>query len=73
MIERVEVFQTKGQTFPTAKKAVEYREGLIEKFLRVLPGFDTIRAKDRIAFVQSIIDQRKALIDLLDYDVPSDD
>ena len=73
MIERVEVFQTKGQTFPTIAKAVEYREGLIEKFLRVLPGFDSLRAKDRINFVQSIIDQRKALIDLLDYDVPTEE
>jgi hypothetical protein len=71
MIERVERFVTLGQEFKTVEKAIEYREGLIEKFLRQLPGFDSIRAKDRIAFVQSIIDGRKEFRKLLDYEYPA--
>lgn len=71
MIERVERFVTLGQEFKTAEKAIEYREGLIEEFFRKLPGFDSIRAKDRIAFIQSIIDQRHNLKKLLDYDYPA--
>lgn len=74
MISRVQVYETKGKQFPTLKKAIDHREGLIEEFVRKLPGFDQLRHKDRIAFVQSIIDSRKVLIDLLDYnDVLSDD
>lgn len=71
MIERVERFVTLGQEFKTAEKAIEYREGLIEQFLRKLPGFDSIRAKDRIAFVQGIIDGRKEFRKLLDYEYPA--
>jgi hypothetical protein len=67
MISRVQVFETKGKQFPTLKKAIDFREGLIEEFIRKLPGFDQMRHKDRIAFIQSIIDNREVLVDLFDY------
>lgn len=73
MIQRVLVYETKGRQFPSVKKAIEHRENLIEEFVRKLPGFDQLRHKDRIAFVQAIIDNRKVLTDLFDYDIPKDD
>lgn len=73
MIRQLVVYETKGKQFPTVKKAIDFREGLIEEFIRKLPGFDQLRHKDRIAFVQSIIDNRKVLTDLFDYDIPKDD
>lgn len=74
MIERVDRYVTKGQTFNTFAKAIEYREGLVEKFLRTKPGFSEIRMKDRVAFIESILSNRQELRDLLDYDdQPVDD
>ena len=73
MIERVERFVTKGQTFDTLQKAIDYREGLVEEFLRKSPGFQDIRAKDRVAFVQSILNRRQELIGLLDFDSKAED
>jgi hypothetical protein len=70
MIERVERFVTKGQTFDSVAKAIEYREGLVEKFLRSQPGWDTMRHKDRTAFVEGILSNRHELRDLLNYDTP---
>jgi hypothetical protein len=75
MIRKIGVYETKGQQFPTIKQAIAYRENLIEKFLRKLPGFQSMPLPDRIAFVQSIIDNRGALIELMDYDdqLPDDE
>lgn len=70
MIERVERFVTDGKEFKSLQKAIDHREGLIEQFLRALPGFDGIRAKDRIPFIQTIIDKKKQLRELLNYEVP---
>lgn len=61
------MFETNGQMFPSLKKAIDHREGLVEKFFRSLPGFDTIRAKDRIPFLEAILSRRKELVALLDY------
>lgn len=73
-IERVTRFETHGQLFLTLQKAIDYREGLIEKFFRSLPGFDDIRAKDRIPFLEAIMSRRKELTELLNYDLlPIDD
>lgn len=66
-IKRVEVFETKGKQFPTIAKAVEYRENLVEEFLRKTPGFQDIPGSQRIAFVAHILENRAALTDLLDY------
>ena len=66
-IERVERFATKGQVFDTAEKAINYREGLVEEFFRRLPGFDGLIAKERIQFIQGILDGRDRLRDLLDF------
>lgn len=68
MIRQIEMYETKGKQFVSLKSAVAYREGLIEEFIRKLPGFEDVAAKKRIAFIQAIIDQRKSLIDLLDYE-----
>lgn len=73
MIEPVEMFRTKGSLFNSLEKAIEYREGLVERFLRKLPGFDTMAAKHRIAFVQEILDKRNELRDLLDFGEPQSD
>jgi hypothetical protein len=73
MIKQVVVYQTKGRQFPTLEAAQDHRENLIEEFIRSLPGFDTMRARDRITFVQSIIDRRKELLNLLQYDLENDD
>lgn len=72
MIERIEAFVTKGKQFQSIKGAINYREGLIEEFLRKSPGFQTMAAKSRVEFIQSIIDRRRELADLLEYDVPQD-
>lgn len=74
MIRSVQVYQTKGKQFDRYSDAVKHRENLIEEFLRKLPGFQDMPAKARIDFVQSIIDRRHDLIDLLSYDdKPEDD
>jgi len=67
MIKSVVLFETKGKQFPTLKKAIEHRENLIAQFVEKLPGFETISPKGRIKLMQAIIDNRKALIDLFDY------
>lgn len=72
MIERIEVYKTKGKVFDTANKAVEYREGLVDEFFRSTPGFQDLRAKERIAFIQSVLDRRDVLIDLLSYETPTE-
>jgi hypothetical protein len=61
-----------GKQFPTLAKAIEFREGLIEKFLRETPGFQDIPAKSRIDFVGSIIFRRNELIELLNYNDKAD-
>lgn len=75
MIQSVTVYETKGQQFRTFKKAVDHRENLVEKFLRTRPGFENMPNRDRIKFIQSILDNRNELIDLLTYDdkTPEDD
>lgn len=73
MIERIEAFVTRGKQFNSVKQAIQYREGLIEEFLRKLPGFQAMAAKSRVEFVQSIIDRRHELADLLQYEPPHDD
>jgi hypothetical protein len=67
-IKRVAMFETMGQRFPSVAEALEFREGLVERFLAAVPGFQDIPAKQRIPFVQHILDNRKTLIALLDYD-----
>lgn len=73
MIQRVEVFETKGLQFGSLKKAVDYREGLVETFFRNTPGFFELQHSTRIKFIQRILEDRKELIGLLDYDVPDED
>ena len=67
MIKSVVVFETKDKQFPTIEKAIEHRENLIEEFIRKLPGFETMSPKAHISFVQAIIDNRKVLTDLFNY------
>lgn len=69
MIKRTVVYETKGKQFPTVAKAVEYREGLIEAFLRGIPGFQDIPMRQKIPFVQYVLDNRAALSELLNYDL----
>jgi hypothetical protein len=67
MIIRKTVYTTFGRDFPNFQKALEYREGLVEKFLRECPGFLDIPLSQRMEFVSSILDRRKYLRDLLNY------
>ena len=72
-IRRVFVYKTKDKQFPTMTAAVDYREGLVEEFLRKSPGFNELPVKQRVAFVRHILDNRKFLTDLLDYQNADDD
>ncbi len=67
MIVSKTIYQTMGREFRRFEDAVEFREGLIDKFLDDCPGFYQLLLKDRIAFVQSILDRREELINLLSY------
>lgn len=67
MIDVTTVYVTRGKQFPRLADAIKYREGLIDEFFRMSPGFGEMRARDRIAFIQSIIDRRGELMDLLDW------
>lgn len=67
MIQSVRVYRTKGKQFEQFKAAVNYREDLIDEFLRKLPGYQDMPAKSRIAFMEGILSGRKVLLDLLDY------
>jgi len=73
-IERVDRFVTNvggvHKEFKTPGDAIEYRESLIEQFMRRLPGFDTMAAKKRIPFMESLLHQRHELMALLDYHYP---
>lgn len=66
-IKQVYVFETAGRQFDTFKKAVDHREGLIEQFFRTLPGFNDMSPKNRIAFIQTVLDNRHKLTVLFDY------
>jgi hypothetical protein len=66
-IEAVTVYRTKGKEFDRFERAIEYRENLVEEFLRKSPGFQDMPYKSRIAFVESIITRRAELIALLNY------
>ncbi len=72
MIQLVEVYETKDKQFRTMKAAIQHRENLIEEFIRRLPGFNGMPPKDRIKFIQAVIDNRKELTDLFDYDLLKD-
>lgn len=67
VIKEVTKFETKGRSFYTEKDAVQFREGLVEAFIRGLPGFTDIPASKRVVFCSRILDKRKELLDLLDY------
>jgi hypothetical protein len=71
MITTREVYETMGKQFATAEKAIEYREGLIEAFFRETPGFQDIPARQKIAFVDSILNRRAELATLLNYSAPN--
>ena len=71
-IERTVVFVTNGQQFPTLRKALDYREGLVEQFMRECPGFQDVPLKRRIAFVQHVLENRARLRSLLDYSSNAD-
>lgn len=74
MIKSSTVYKTKGKQFDTLKEAIDYRENLIEGFFRDLPGYWIIPPKERAGFIESILSQRKKLIDLLDYsETPEED
>jgi hypothetical protein len=66
-IKSTVVFVTKGRQFPTVQKALDFREGLVEAFMRECPGFQDIPGKQRIAFVTHVLENRNVLRDLLDY------
>ena len=68
MIRRVEVYETRGRQFPSLQSAVSYRENEVEAFLRTLPGFQSMPARERVEFVRNIIEQRQRLRDLLDFE-----
>lgn len=67
MITAREIYETMGQRFDTLKAAVEFREGLIDAFMRDCPGFYEIPLSKRIAFIQRILDNRDTLRNLLNY------
>lgn len=67
MITSKTMYVTRNQAFPTFEKAIEYREGLVEEFIRNLPGFQDIPAKKRIEFISVLLNNKEALRDLLDY------
>ena len=66
-IEELTVYQTNGKQFLTLKAAMDYREDLVEQFLRTVPGFQDIPASKKIAFVDAILQNRKTLAELLDF------
>lgn len=66
-IERIEKFVTDGKEFSSLQKAIDYREGLVDAFIRKLAGFWIIPANDRIAFIQAILDNRDKVRALLDF------
>jgi len=66
-IKRVVVFETNGKQFPSVAKALDYREGLVERFLAAAPGFQDMPAKQRVPFVQHILNNRSVLRALLNF------
>lgn len=74
MIKTVVQYQTAGKTFPTLQKALDHRTELIEQFMRNAPGFMDVRYKQRMEFIEYVVNNRDALRALLDYsDKPDDD
>lgn len=73
MIKRVEMFETLGKRFDTLQKAIDHREGLVDEFLRTCPGFADVPSKQRIAFVQHVLDNRDKLRGLLDFNSTASD
>jgi hypothetical protein len=53
--------------------AIDYREGLVEEFLKKTPAVAFVQHSDWINFVQSILDRRKELINLLDFNSEIDE
>jgi len=66
-IKVVRVYETKGKQFRRVQDALDYREGLVDAFMRECPGFQDVPLKRRIAFVQHVLENRARLRDLLDY------
>lgn len=62
------VYETAGERFDTFKKAVDHREGMVEKLFRNLPGFLEMSPRNRIEFIQSVLDRRDTIRELLDFD-----
>lgn len=73
MIRRVTVYETRGKQFKTADEALAHRFDLIGEFFDKTPGFWQLPLKEHIAFVQSVVDRRKELAELLDYSPPPED
>ena len=69
-IERVERFVTMGKEFDSVDEAIGYREDLIAAFIAKLPGYHNLRGEDRIPFIAALIEGRKELRRLLDYEYP---
>lgn len=72
MITSRQIYETKGRQFDTAQQAFRHREDLIEQFFRGVPGFQDIPARQKIAFIEYILNQRHNLRDLLNFDIPRD-
>jgi hypothetical protein len=72
-IERVTMYRYRGQTYPTAEKAIDMAENFVGECIKQDLFDRGFTVSDWVKIVEVILANRSALRELLDYDLEGDD